>query len=239
MTFTIRHMFYAQMSGYFLKPFLKGTIFQSGEWERRGKFDFDHYFAFLTNYTWKDRTFCLVASFSARREDHFQKKNLPKTDHEVQRVLYKLVLVTYPRSRSISEDLQPFKHHFYSKNKKINCVPITIIILHKINLEHLEFLRPWGPPSSLKAPCLTWTHSAFKPPGAKNWLDIKFHAQPQTGAYSCLSLLKSAASRSAKSRQKYGKITTKFWKIMYGEFFEKHCYFKTTFRLLCLTSGSW
>ena len=50
---------------------------------------------------------------------------------------------------------------------------------------------------------LILTHSAFKPPGAKNWLDIlkkeqqimithetgfKFHAQPQTGAYSCFPL---------------------------------------------------
>ena len=34
---------------YFLKPFLKGKILRSGEWER-GKFDFDHYFAFLANF---------------------------------------------------------------------------------------------------------------------------------------------------------------------------------------------
>ena len=28
--------------------------------------------------SWRDRIFCLVASDSARREDHFQKKNCPK-----------------------------------------------------------------------------------------------------------------------------------------------------------------
>ena len=33
----------------FLKPFLKGQILRSGEFER-GKFDFDHHFAFLTNF---------------------------------------------------------------------------------------------------------------------------------------------------------------------------------------------
>ena len=33
----------------FLKPFLKGNILRSGEWGR-GKFDFDHHFAFLTNF---------------------------------------------------------------------------------------------------------------------------------------------------------------------------------------------
>ena len=32
---------------YFLKPFLKGKMLRSGEWER-GKFDFDHHFGFLT-----------------------------------------------------------------------------------------------------------------------------------------------------------------------------------------------
>ena len=31
------------------KAFLKGTILRSGEWER-DKFDFDHHFAFLTNF---------------------------------------------------------------------------------------------------------------------------------------------------------------------------------------------
>ena len=61
----------------FLKPFLKGKILRSGEWER-GKFDFDHYFAFLTNFLQRDRICCLVASDSARREDYFQKRICPK-----------------------------------------------------------------------------------------------------------------------------------------------------------------
>ena len=60
----------------------------------------------------------------------------------------------------------------------MKCVPITIILLPKINLEYLELLRPWGRASD-PAPwrpqvnmTLTLKHSAFKPPGAKNWLDI-------------------------------------------------------------------
>ena len=39
----------ARQAPHFLKPFLKGNILRSGEWER-GKFDFDHFFAFLTNF---------------------------------------------------------------------------------------------------------------------------------------------------------------------------------------------
>ena len=64
--------------------------------------------------------------------------------NEVQRVLYKLVLVTYPidHSRGIHS---PSNFRFIQKTKKIKCVPITIILLPKINLEHLELLRPWGP----------------------------------------------------------------------------------------------
>ena len=42
-----------------------------------GKFDFDYYFAFLTNFL-KRWNFCLVASDSARQKDHFQKKMCPK-----------------------------------------------------------------------------------------------------------------------------------------------------------------
>ena len=54
-------------------PFKKGfKKFCGQESERaRGKFDFDHYFAFLANFP-------LMASDSARREDHFQKKNCQK-----------------------------------------------------------------------------------------------------------------------------------------------------------------
>ena len=45
-----------------------------------------------------------------------------------------MVLVTYPRSWSFWEDLQPFKLQVYSKTKKIKFVPIITIILTKINL---------------------------------------------------------------------------------------------------------
>ena len=57
----------------FLKPFVKGKFLQSGRWER-GKFGFDQHSAFLTDFLKRYLTFCLVASFSARQEDHFQKK---------------------------------------------------------------------------------------------------------------------------------------------------------------------
>ena len=60
---------------HFLKPFLKGTFLQSGEWES-GKFDFDHHFPFLTNFL-KIQNFFLSGILYFRlvaREDHFQKK---------------------------------------------------------------------------------------------------------------------------------------------------------------------
>ena len=65
-------------------------------------------------------------------------------DNEVQRVLYKLVLVTYllDYSRRI---YSPSNFRLSQKIKKIKFIPITIIILPKINLEHLALLRPLGP----------------------------------------------------------------------------------------------
>ena len=59
------------------------------------------------------------------------------------------------------------------KIKKIKCIPITTITLPKINLEHLELLRPWGPQSQL--PVGFTAHEK----------GFNFHAQPQTGPYSC------------------------------------------------------
>ena len=81
----------------------------------------------LTSRSWKVRF----------RQTFFQ--------NEVQRVLYKLVLVTslLDHSRRICSPSN-FRVQVYSKNKKIRCVPITIILIPKINLEHLELLRPWG-----------------------------------------------------------------------------------------------
>ena len=68
--------------------------------------------------------------------------------NEVQRVLYKLVLVTYPldyfrRIYSLSN------FRFSQKTKEIKFVSITIILLPKIILEHVELLRPWGPQKQL------------------------------------------------------------------------------------------
>ena len=62
--------------------------------------------------------------------------------NEVQRVLYKLGLVTYPLDH-FCRIYSPSNFRF--SQKKIKFVPITIIMLPKINLEHLELLRPWGP----------------------------------------------------------------------------------------------
>ena len=64
--------------------------------------------------------------------------------NEVQRVLYKLVLVTYPLDHFCRIN-SPSNFRFSQKTKKIKFVPITKIMLPKINLEHLELLRPWGP----------------------------------------------------------------------------------------------
>ena len=67
-------------------------------------------------------------------------------------MLYKLVLVTYPLDHS-RRIYSPSNFRFGQKTKKIKFVPITIIILPKINLEHLELLRPRGfRSSSLEAP---------------------------------------------------------------------------------------
>ena len=68
--------------------------------------------------------------------------------NEVQRVLYKLVLVTYPLDHS-RRIYSPSNFRFSQKTKKIKFVSITIIVLTKINLEHLELLRPWGPQKQL------------------------------------------------------------------------------------------
>ena len=59
----------------FLKPFLKGKILRSSE---RGVNSILTTILRFWPTSWKDRIFCLVASDSARREDHFQKKICPK-----------------------------------------------------------------------------------------------------------------------------------------------------------------
>ena len=58
------------------------------------------------------------------------------------------MLVTYPLDHS-RRIYSPSNFRFSQKTKKIKFVPITIIILKKINLEHLELLRPWGPQKQL------------------------------------------------------------------------------------------
>ena len=62
----------------FLKPFLKGKILRSGEWER-GKFDFDHYFAFLTNFL-QIKNFLLSGILFGSSRGLFSIKNLSKMD---------------------------------------------------------------------------------------------------------------------------------------------------------------
>ena len=60
---------------YFLKPFLKGKILRSSE---RGVNSILTTILRFWPTSWRDRIFCLVASDSARRQDHFQKKICPK-----------------------------------------------------------------------------------------------------------------------------------------------------------------
>ena len=60
---------------YFLKPFLKGKILRSSE---RGVNSILTTILRFWPTSWRDRIFCLVASDSARRDDHFQKKICPK-----------------------------------------------------------------------------------------------------------------------------------------------------------------
>ena len=60
---------------FFLKPFLKGKILRSSE---RGVNSILATILCFWPTSWRDRIFCLVASDSARREDHFQKKICPK-----------------------------------------------------------------------------------------------------------------------------------------------------------------
>ena len=54
--------------------------------------------------------------------------------------------VTYPLDH-FRRIYSPSNFRLSQKTKKIKFVPIriTIIMLPKINLEHLELLRPWGP----------------------------------------------------------------------------------------------
>ena len=61
----------------FLKPFFKGKHF-AVEWER-GKFDFDHYFAILTNFL-KRQHFLLSGIWFGSSKGSFSKKKLSKTD---------------------------------------------------------------------------------------------------------------------------------------------------------------
>ena len=60
---------------FFLKPFLKGKILRSSE---RGVNSILTTILRFWPTSWRDRIFCLVASDSARRKDHFQKKICPK-----------------------------------------------------------------------------------------------------------------------------------------------------------------
>ena len=117
-------------------------------------------------------------------------------------MLYNLVLVTYPLDYS-RRIYSPLNFRFLQKTKKMCPYRITTIVLPKINLEHLELLRPWGlRASSLEAPGLHDTNLnrlSTQIPRSQEWRikmmavflfiahekGFKFHAQPQNGAYSC------------------------------------------------------
>ena len=71
----LRFIFCYEPVSLYLKPFLKGKILRSSE---KGV---NSILTTILQYwptSWRDRIFCLVASDSARREDHFQKKICPK-----------------------------------------------------------------------------------------------------------------------------------------------------------------
>ena len=66
----------------FLKLFLKKTILRSGEWER-GKFDFDHHFAFLTVFL-KRWNFLLGSICFGSSRGSFSKKTVVQNGPSVQ-----------------------------------------------------------------------------------------------------------------------------------------------------------
>ena len=68
---SLSHVTALEISLYLFKPFLKGKILRSCE---RGVNSILTTILRFWPTSWKDRIFCLVASDSARREDHFQKK---------------------------------------------------------------------------------------------------------------------------------------------------------------------
>ena len=70
--------FYVRFRNNF-KILFKGNNFadRDNREMKGGKLDFYHHFAYFRLTSWKERPFCLVASFSARLEDNFQKKICP------------------------------------------------------------------------------------------------------------------------------------------------------------------
>ena len=62
--------------------------------------------------------------------------------NEVQGVLYKLVLVTYPFDIFVGFTALQTSGLVKKQKNKICSYGITIIMLPKISLEHLELLRP-------------------------------------------------------------------------------------------------
>ena len=65
------HVVWVAFTTCFLKPFLKGKVLRSSE---RGVNSILTTILRFWPTSWRDRIFCLVASDSARRKDHFQKK---------------------------------------------------------------------------------------------------------------------------------------------------------------------
>ena len=92
-------------------------------------------------------------------------------------VLYKLVLITYPLDHS-QRIYSPSNFRFMQKTNIIKYVPILfkqhLYYVPKINLEHLELLRPWGPHNCL---------DKLKKSGKSK--SLMRNRQPQTGTYSC------------------------------------------------------
>ena len=93
----------------------------SAVWERC-KFDFGHYCAILTIFL-KNITFCLTASFWARREDHFQRK-FSKTDLPFGfcKIGLRNTLFIFGRKRQLNvsqQNKQNKQHYFLPKINKV------------------------------------------------------------------------------------------------------------------------
>ena len=108
--------------GTFFKPYPRRVKYCSLRDCERGKFDFDHHFAFWP-FSWEDGSFCLTASFSACREDYFQEKfvqNRPSLNWfrkiRLRNLLHLFIFKTFLKGK-----------HFAGPERGVNSILITIL----------------------------------------------------------------------------------------------------------------